>query len=193
MLCFWGIFCSQMLHLWLRVYIFIGIFNCRKKYNFISRLSKVILLNENLAFLSASLFAITPASLFMSVGYSFFNLLLIYFRYTEAFFAFFSFVGLYSFHIGHFFTASFLLSVTTSIRSNGILYAGFFLYDCIKSRKFGSCLRNVLCTLVIVAPYIIFQFYGLRNCTSEFQDSPPYCHSFFPNVYSHVQSKYWYV
>ena len=49
--------------------------------------------------------------------------------------------------------------------------------------------------LVAMAPMSLFQYYGTSQfCTPENQSSRLYCrNTFFPSLYGHVQTFYWYV
>lgn len=50
-------------------------------------------------------------------------------RYSESLFAFCSFCGLWQFVAGRTWTAALLFGLSSGVRSNGVLHAGFFLFQ----------------------------------------------------------------
>ncbi|KAF8768232.1 GPI mannosyltransferase 2-like [Argiope bruennichi] len=129
--------------------------------------------SEIFAFTSALLFCINPASIFFSAIYS------------ESFFSLLTFSGLWALEKGCFFFALCGLSLSASIRSNGILSAGFLIYTFLKQHinyvfsshrlptkltvfLFSSTLLKMIVFLVMFSlPFIIYQIYCyLLFCTS---------------------------
>eukprot|EP01113_Clastostelium_recurvatum_P050756 TRINITY_DN9692_c0_g1_i1.p1 TRINITY_DN9692_c0_g1~~TRINITY_DN9692_c0_g1_i1.p1 ORF type:complete len:508 (-),score=92.78 TRINITY_DN9692_c0_g1_i1:6-1373(-) len=72
--------------------------------------------NETLAYNSALLFSMSPASIFLSAPY------------TESIFSLFVFSGLRQLHLSHGWLACVLFSLATAVRSNGILLCGFVVF-----------------------------------------------------------------
>ncbi len=145
--------------------------------------------------------------------------------YTESSFSFFILLGLYLYQLSHrmhsisLFSqllAAICFAFATSFRSNGILTAGFFVYDSLKytfwnyhsqslvSRCKLFC-RHICCIASVFLPYILFQYYSyLMYCTSRnenlvaaangleyLQTHHPWCLATVPHLYNYVQSKYW--
>ncbi|KAF9305252.1 hypothetical protein BGZ74_010858 [Mortierella antarctica] len=81
------------------------------------RLSNTLFGNERFAFLSALLYILTPSGIFMSA------------IYTESLFAAISFSGMIFTAQKRYLMAAILFSLSSTARSNGILYAGYFVYD----------------------------------------------------------------
>ncbi|KAI8394062.1 dolichol-p-mannose mannosyltransferase [Radiomyces spectabilis] len=144
--------------------------------------------NVKLSGLAAVAFCVSPPSLFMS---SF---------YTESLFAYLSFSGMNFMSRGHPLLASIVWSFASATRSNGIIYAGFFIYHLIiqpcLSRPFSfkviilGVLRTVIYTALTWSGFLAFQYYGyLQHCTHE--PLRPWCSSTFPLLYSFVQKEYW--
>lgn len=75
--------------------------------------------NKRLAFVSSIAFCLSPPAMFMS---SF---------YTESLFAFFSFTGMRWVAQRKYLYASIIWGLTSTVRSNAIVYCGFFYYDLI--------------------------------------------------------------
>uniref|UniRef100_A0A7I4A4Y9 GPI mannosyltransferase 2 n=1 Tax=Physcomitrium patens TaxID=3218 RepID=A0A7I4A4Y9_PHYPA len=129
-------------------------------------------------------------------------------RYSESLFAFCSFCGLWQFVAGRTWTAALLFGLSSGVRSNGVLHAGFFLFQAmhcayIAATQQGRCMRAVLAvvkaifqSLVTVAPLIAFQGYGyLQHCGSSKEGTEeiarPWCNATIPYLYGFVQSHYW--
>ncbi|EPS63667.1 hypothetical protein M569_11110, partial [Genlisea aurea] len=162
---------------------------------YLYRLSLVVLVDPELALRSSVLFCFNPASIFYSSLYS------------ESLFALLSFGGLYYIMRGSDYRASFWFALSTFVRSNGILNAGYicfrkllqvtedFLY---RKGTFLASLRNLLigalCSLFVVIPFISFQAYGYSNiCKGRHltEITPPWCKARLPLLYSYIQSHYW--
>ncbi|CAL1611499.1 unnamed protein product [Knipowitschia caucasica] len=140
-------------------------------------LSRIVLQDRRLAFLSSLLYCITPANVFMIAGYS------------ESLFAALTFGGLYLLEKGFTFRACLALSIATAARSNGLVNVGFLLYlpslyalSQIRvyrttTKAYAKVFRYVLVilqllftsllgTAFITLPFAAFQYYGYRTfCT----------------------------
>lgn len=79
--------------------------------------------NKKLAYISSIAFCLSPPAMFMS---SF---------YTESIFALMSFTGMRCAAQKKYFVAALIWGFTSAIRSNAIVYSGFFFYDLIWIRS----------------------------------------------------------
>ncbi|GCB62714.1 palmitoyltransferase ZDHHC18-A isoform X1 [Scyliorhinus torazame] len=151
------------------------------------QLSVAVLQDRKLAFLSSLLFCLTPASVFMSAAYS------------ESMFMLLTFSGMLHLEKGKPLTSCILFSLSTAVRSNGIVNAGFLFYSQLRHCSLyvkhkikvtekdlykswlNPFLRSVLLvtagTVMIVLPFVLFQCYGyLIFCESTVNaalDIPP--------------------
>lgn len=135
--------------------------------------------NERFATTSAIMAAISPSLAFHSAIYS------------ESLFGLLASTGLLLFLYRWRFLASIIWFVAGLTRSNGVLLAGFFLYDalCHFSSK-RSLVRDMIGALVTVSSYFVFNYYGsLLYCIQA--DSRPWCASLLPDLYGFVQKHYW--
>ncbi|KAJ3348042.1 ER membrane glycoprotein subunit of the GPI transamidase complex-like protein [Allomyces javanicus] len=147
------------------------------------------------AFLAAVLFACQPASVFMS---SF---------YTESVFAFLGFSGMWAMEQSHWALAALLWALSTLVRSNGILHAGFFAYHFlfVKPR-----IRLILYAAVVFAPFLWWQWMSWHRfctpttaaytpptwCATRPLDVPTFGTLHLPAhglPYTAVQTQYWHV
>jgi phosphatidylinositol glycan class V len=95
--------------------------------------------------------------------------------------------------------AAIWFSMATSVRSNGILYAGFFVWTALHDRRLLVGTKAMMCIAITLAPFLLFQWYGYQSFCFErngylwkFADQGrPWCSNAWPMVYSHVQEKYW--
>ncbi|XP_069478971.1 GPI mannosyltransferase 2 isoform X2 [Ambystoma mexicanum] len=132
------------------------------------RLGCVVLQCRRMAFISALLFCLTPANVFMVAGYS------------ESFFAFLAFGAMLKLEKGQNWISCLLFSLGTGVRSNGVINAGFIIHaHC--SRLFRSLcmgirsswqlplLLKMLCkasismllsSSIIIMPFVLFQYYA---------------------------------
>uniref|UniRef100_W5LLW3 GPI mannosyltransferase 2 n=1 Tax=Astyanax mexicanus TaxID=7994 RepID=W5LLW3_ASTMX len=134
-------------------------------------LSRVVLGDRKLALVSGLIYCLTPANVFMLAGYS------------ETLFAALTFGGLWLLERGYTFRACLLLALSTATRANGLVNAGFLLYQLlqksldqvrVQSKGFLSqrrwclytmaalkfLLRSALYISVVALPFCLFQFYG---------------------------------
>ena len=118
----------------------------------------------SLSLLSAALFCLTPASVFMSAVY------------TESVFVCLSFAGMLCVQRSHMYTAMCLFSLAAATCSNGVVLAGYIAYHhlltLVHSRDCGTVLRTVghmaIQVSVIVLPLVCFQVHGyMIFCTSK--------------------------
>ncbi len=149
--------------------------------------------NRSFSFLAAALFCISPASVFMSAGY------------TECLFSLLTFSGLLALECGYSWPASVLFMLATATRSNGIVLCGYIGYQCLLSlynvlttdlsltKLVFIVLKAALQCVVIVSPMALFQYHGYNlYCTSNHQLSVPiWCSWTLPMPYSYIQEHYW--
>jgi phosphatidylinositol glycan class V len=152
------------------------------------RLTLEVLADRSVALTSALLFCIGPAAVFMSAAY------------TESCFACLGFAGMLAWTKGRPWLATLLFTAAATTRSNGILLAGFFLYDALHHlagpppraiwpRPLSIAL-DLARAAMVCAPYVMFQWavhslYCSSPTPSEWCASGPFA------LYGHVQSKYW--
>lgn len=138
--------------------------------------------NKRLAFVSSIAFCLSPPAMFMS---SF---------YTESLFAFFSFTGMRWVAQRKYLYASIIWGLTSTVRSNAIVYCGFFYYDLIwirliKGKNFIiGLIQSLLYTLIAFSGFSLFQYYGYMHFCSL---DRPWCSRSIPLLYSFVQKEYW--
>ncbi|TPX55947.1 hypothetical protein PhCBS80983_g04916 [Powellomyces hirtus] len=155
------------------------------------RLGCRILRDERLAFRAAILFTITPAGLFMSS------------IYTESLFALLSFSGMLYFTKSRYLPAALLWAAATSVRANGMLHAGFFVWEFIvlpiSSQKKVDIRALILGTVraagygaIAIAPFVAFQMYAYNLfCQRSGVAQRSWCGRQLPLIYSFVQKEYW--
>ncbi|KAI9254454.1 GPI mannosyltransferase 2 [Phascolomyces articulosus] len=136
--------------------------------------------HPQLAAISAIAFCLSPPCMFMSSVY------------TESPFAWLSFTGMLWYSKKHYLAAALVWGVTSSVRSNAIVYSGFFMYDLIL-RRFGKCsmvtglIRAMVYMAITFSGYAAVQYYGyLEYCPGR-----PWCEQTIPMLYSFVQKEYW--
>ncbi|KAJ7304289.1 hypothetical protein JRQ81_011831 [Phrynocephalus forsythii] len=139
-------------------------------------LSCLVLWCRRRAFLSAILFCLSPANIFMAAAYS------------ESMFAFLTFAAMRWLEKGQRWASVLLFSLATGVRSNGLINAGFLLYSQTKRFVFQLQMKagtgvhllpnighflNLAASLVLMAtlvcsPFALFQFYAyLHFCNPE--------------------------
>jgi phosphatidylinositol glycan class V len=146
------------------------------------QLAHALSLSPKSSFIAGLLFCISPASVFLSSCY------------TESLFAYLSFQGMLYYVERKPWKAAFVWACSSFVRSNGIVYAGFFVWSSLQQPR-GLILHaiNLLRILVVITPMLFFQWVGywtfcMRN---SLDDRPSWCNSTLPLIYSHVQSTYW--
>ena len=157
-------------------------------------LTRLLSDSQRFSIVTVLLFCINPASVFMSAVY------------TEALFAFFTFAGLCLLTHNHCWSASFLFSLASATRSNGIVLAGFVgyshIYQIITSRtsvlQFSMIYLVLSCVLqctLVVLPFLLFQLYSYWTfChipASSGQEVYEWCNWKLPLAYSYIQQHYW--
>ncbi|KAH6594509.1 hypothetical protein BASA50_006458 [Batrachochytrium salamandrivorans] len=127
-------------------------------------LSIHILRDNRLAVISAALFAFSPAGIFMSS------------IYTESPFAMCAFAGMLCMVRGRIWYASAWWFCASLIRANGILLAGFLVWDMLHP----------------FSPQKNLSYYSWNLfCTGMDGIQRPWCTNFIPSLYSFVQDYYW--
>ncbi|XP_067399417.1 GPI mannosyltransferase 2 isoform X2 [Emydura macquarii macquarii] len=136
----------------------------------------IVLRCRRMAFLSAILFCLTPANVFMTAAYS------------ESMFAFLVFSAMLQMEKGQSWTSGLLFSLAAGVRSNGVINTGFLIYSQSKdlalqlqagagtimkpSHVWRRLLRLaasvVLMSAGVLFPFALFQFYAyLRFCDPD--------------------------
>jgi len=146
-------------------------------------------LKPSLATVTCILHSFTPAGAFLLSGN------------TESLFAFLSFLGMALFHRDHRLLPAIVWSAASSVRSNGLLWTGFFAWDAVntiietrRSEIARSAARVVnlgVCAVISLGGFAWWQYSAWEQYCSS--DPAPWCSSLLPLIYSHVQSKYWYI
>ncbi|KAF9091508.1 hypothetical protein BGX23_005086 [Mortierella sp. AD031] len=154
------------------------------------RLSNELFGREQFAFLSAMLYVLTPSGIFMSA------------IYTESTFSMLSFTGMLFAARKQYLLAAIAWSISCTARSNGILYAGFIIYDLVvrmdlskpRSHKvFVLVKAGFLCAITWIG-FLAVQLYGYSlYCTDTTSnvDARPWCNANTPLIYTFVQDFYW--
>eukprot|EP00033_Pygsuia_biforma_P004190 GCRY01004597.1.p1 GENE.GCRY01004597.1~~GCRY01004597.1.p1 ORF type:complete len:499 (-),score=98.37 GCRY01004597.1:191-1687(-) len=158
---------------------------------FLYKLGCVILQHEGRAYHAAVLFCVNPASIFFTA------------LYTESIFALFSFAGMFYYAVSKEWVSTLFFLLASCARSNGFILTGFLVHGAVKitlsyyrrQTTLPVVLLRWLKTLVqcvlIMLPTILFSYYGYTlYCKGGGQDDE-WCSDFLPNIYTHVQSKYW--
>lgn len=149
------------------------------------RLSRAQKFTPHQSRIASIMFCINPASVFMSS------------MYTESLFSLTSFYGFLKLSQSNLLLASLSFAFATLTRSNGVLYAGFFIWKMISSKgKFSSrimtIISSLLYTIITILPFITFQFMGkIQFCKNINSNIRHWCNNSIPLIYSHVQSHYW--
>ncbi|KAG0030807.1 hypothetical protein BGZ81_002165 [Podila clonocystis] len=153
-------------------------------------LSNTLFGNERFSFLSALLYILTPSGIFMSA------------IYTESLFAAISFTGMIFTAQKRYLLAAILFSLSSTARSNGVLYAGYFVYDLVIQMDLSKPTMQKLAVLVKTAAlcaiswvgFLAVQAYGYYLYCSEDHSNVymrPWCLAKPPLLYTFVQSFYW--
>ena len=168
--------------------------------------------SRKMAAMTSLLFAINPASVFMSSVY------------TESMFAMFSFAGMLCLESRYMWTAIFMFTFGGATRSNGILallYIAFYHYGRLVASGHSYLTRGLLSgalgSACLVVPYALFQLYGyciycgiseggslgnglvpsfcascpLPSVVHQPSTHPPWCDQSLPHPYGYVQATYW--
>ncbi|KAJ7516491.1 hypothetical protein O6H91_22G059900 [Diphasiastrum complanatum] len=160
------------------------------------RLSCYILRDRKLATSATLLFCFNPASVF------YFSI------YSESMFSLLSFAGLWCLLLGAKWRATLLFGLSGAVRSNGVLNAGFLLFQAMhEAHNYFFFLNKPLMTgrviyfavlqvLGSILPFVSFQGYGYYQlCWTSNDDElvvcRPWCNSSIPYLYGFVQNHYW--
>ncbi|KAK4791096.1 hypothetical protein SAY86_031509 [Trapa natans] len=157
------------------------------------RLSLIILKDPEASFRASMLFCFNPASIFYSSIYS------------ESLYALFSVGGVFHLLSGFSNVAVVWLTLSGFSRSNGMLNAGYVLFQAMHRANEALFLRKkiwlamqvlavaVLRAICIFVPFMAFQIFGYYNlCHGQPADEKrPWCNRNLAIMYNYVQSKYW--
>ncbi len=150
--------------------------------------------NHSFSLLTAALFCINPASVFMSAGY------------TECLFSLLTFSGLLALEHGRSWPAALCFMLATATRSNGIVLCGYIGYQCLLSlckmvnttnlfntKSLFLVMNTALQCFLIISPIALFQYHGYNlYCTSSHREPfPVWCSWTLPMSYSYIQEHYW--
>ena len=154
--------------------------------------------NRKLSLLTALLFCVNPASVFMSAVY------------TECLFSLFTFTGLCFLSKKYCWTASIFFGLAVATRANGIVLLGFIVYHHCNElywqlstyqgvmwlaamivRGFETLLQAV----IVAFPFLLFQLYGYwKFCSIQSSSSEEiyeWCQWAIPMPYIYIQEHYW--
>lgn len=161
---------------------------------------------ERISFITALLYALSPAGVFLSAPY------------TESLFALCNLLGIYLYMLGLvgsktsedtfrsilFLPAGVAFAVATVIRSNGILSGALFGLDAIHTLydvlKHGANLRLVVKLFALISGgailatgMIIPQYIAYREFCSSIiaQERRSWCQQTIPSIFTFTQSHYW--
>ncbi|ESK92938.1 glycosyltransferase family 76 protein [Moniliophthora roreri MCA 2997] len=117
--------------------------------------------------------------------------------YTEPFFTYFSYKGMWYCTQSEYLYASLFFMTAGLFRSNGTFLGGFILWDLVAQPLLFTgkiyprrILRSILLTAVTFIPFVYQQYTGyLAFCTGH--SKAEWCKKTLPLIYSHVQDKYW--
>lgn len=136
--------------------------------------------------------------------------------YTESIFALMTFTGMRWVIEKKYMQSALIWGIASAVRSNAIVYAGFFFYDLVwmrlihrkvkKKGKHGNMrqrdtdarihqnfvtglLRSIVYTLMTASGFAFFQYYAYKEFCSL---DRPWCTEKVPLIYSFVQKEYWY-
>uniref|UniRef100_A0A7N0UPG1 GPI mannosyltransferase 2 n=1 Tax=Kalanchoe fedtschenkoi TaxID=63787 RepID=A0A7N0UPG1_KALFE len=157
------------------------------------KLSLRILKDSEASLRAAILFCFNPASIFYSSIYS------------ESLYSLLSVGGIYHLLSGENNLAVTLLALSGSVRSNGILNAGYVCFETLHGTYVALIHRKsalmvitflvlgVLRSICIFVPFVAFQAYGYYNiCLGRKPDEmSPWCSARVPLLYNYIQSHYW--
>ncbi|KAJ2848556.1 ER membrane glycoprotein subunit of the GPI transamidase complex-like protein, partial [Coemansia erecta] len=160
--------------------------------------------SNRLAYVSALMFVIAPSNMFMSAVY------------TESLFALLVFTAMLLITYERYLLAALFLGASGLCRSNGPIYAGFFLWNLLVRteawvplttgqsvswwRKAGTLLSRGLYSLILVsvssAGFVAFEIFGRRELCRHLTgvsatEQRLYCTDKLSTVYGFVQNKYW--
>jgi GPI mannosyltransferase 2 len=153
---------------------------------------RIFPLQRSLPTVTCILHALSPAGAFLLAGN------------TESLFNFLSFSGMALFHSGARFAPAIIWGLAGTVRSNALLWAGFFAWDALDEviyafegdrggwlRKGGRIAYLGVCGVISLGGVAWWQYCAWEQyCNSSAPQE--WCSSRLPLIYSHVQAKYWY-
>ncbi len=149
---------------------------------------------SGLPFITALLYTISPAGVFLATGY------------TESLFALLSFTGLYLRLVSLdklssrfrpvsnptlYVISGMIFASANLIRSNGILWGILFLYDCfiaLVNFRFKEVAYSIIAGIMIFLSLIYSQYVPFTDFCPERGE---WCLNSIPSIYNYIQSKYW--
>eukprot|EP01018_Ginkgo_biloba_P031801 Gb_15854 [translate_table: standard] len=161
---------------------------------YLYKLSILVLKESRAALRTTALFCFNPASIFYSSIYS------------ESLFSLLSFAGIYYLISGVNWKAMLFFAVSSAVRSNGVINAGFFLFQAMHRAYDAFFQQNqillslqvliIAClqSVCVFVPFFLFQLYGFLNIClggSSSEGSRPWCRANVPYLYGFIQSHYW--
>ncbi|KAJ2663490.1 ER membrane glycoprotein subunit of the GPI transamidase complex-like protein [Coemansia sp. RSA 1199] len=149
--------------------------------------------SERLAYIASLLFVFAPSNMFMSAVY------------TESLFAWLVFSAMLCVTRQQHVAASLWLCASTLCRSNGVMYAGYLVWNVVVRREAWIGKRWTHVTVKVAAAaglvavsalgFVGFQIYGYwTHCLQPLYPEHPsraYCDGFPATVYGFVQAEYW--
>jgi phosphatidylinositol glycan class V len=139
-------------------------------------LTKLLHGDHRRAQLTCLLFLLQPASVHMTTCFS------------EATFAAFALGGLLLYYRRHRTLAALVFCLSGLIRSNGLLFAGLFIYEMLVARQIT---RRLVLSLLLSISGGLFYLIACHRKYCHAEDMPEFCFWAVPNIYSYVQGKYW--
>ena len=121
---------------------------------------------------AVNVFIMSPATVFFTAPY------------TESPFCFFSFLGMLLWQKEMYLASSLSFFLASFFRSNGIVNAGFFLYNMIRLNYRAKRKASVLLFVVPIIPSVLFAVYANKR----FCPGLEWCGS---SPYAYVQKRYW--
>lgn len=145
------------------------------------KLTIILSRDRKYARVTALVFACTPAGMFMVSAYA------------EPLYALLSFTAMLARERGVWYLGGPLFALSVGLRSNGLFWGIFYLYDLLIALKAQNLTKSVIAIsqgLLIGGAFAALQYRGYSEfCQGE--NSPDWCSSRIPLIYSYVQAKYW--
>lgn len=96
---------------------------------------------------------------------------------------------MYYYYRKSYFISCLFFMLSGSVRANGVIYAGFFIYNIISRRRISIVytIKMLIYAVLVFIPFLAFQYLGkIYFCSNNPQS---WCDSQF--IYQYVQKKYW--
>eukprot|EP01012_Entosiphon_sulcatum_P023613 TRINITY_DN28708_c0_g1_i2.p1 TRINITY_DN28708_c0_g1~~TRINITY_DN28708_c0_g1_i2.p1 ORF type:complete len:399 (-),score=41.66 TRINITY_DN28708_c0_g1_i2:30-1226(-) len=153
---------------------------------YLYHVSQRVLASKSAALLSAILFALSPASVFLAAAY------------TEALFASLCFAGIWHWLERRPLIATALFTAAAAVRSNAILFCGFFLYDLTRvffgqhsaAHRIRAVLQGLFCCAAVALPSIGMHVWANHLYCQEPRQAP-WCEEHPYGIYHYIERKYW--